>query len=994
MNSCVRIYIQDIPDNCPYLDADGNLYIDLPDKFSLEQERIAEKVNQIGKLQIGGTIGFNAPRTKKNDWIFDYYSNLLKLDAPDPRLFVSVTQGMFPIRQELLQVNGCNAKEWDLELIEYEEHWATKAKEKKLNTIDLGTFTLTKQNIIDRQDEASWSNGMDVIQFPAVDYGKGHSVNQSVIADYRPWHYPLPVLKLGMCEIGYNLECPFLETEIGSQIIMYLVRSDYDNNEELLRQNMFHVQVTDWSKQYLSFNEQSDIIIFTDIIFDPSGGYNIVNGSWSGIGTYTFTFKTRALLLGKWRIEIVKYVPAINGDVVLASQEVSQLPFPKVHEFLIETNEVDLLVGEQVKVKVVHIKDSPGPFNPPRMDFFRTEIASFSNKPIKVSYISGDEIDIAAIIDPDYTLFDLVSGVAHILDGRIDFNEISKTVTIYTPFDANIDEEVIEGYYRINQGYNNIVPHQVRRGETLVTNSRNQNREVLLAFKDSTDSVIDKLSLPESEPLFSMLIDMGGNRPSGRTDIKNPFFEPTYNDLTEVYNGVLFLPQLKDNTDNNRSYKIGPRIMIYAGRVELQHPSGTSPMAMVFEGTGYLVVPYAYQSIDPDRVIVPAITSEFQLIYGDMPNTLWYNGMGGDLYQKFWARMLAEEYNGNVVELSAIITQHNYQEWNFRDEYLARFNGQDFVGRLLLINDFHGCKRSVSKLAVLAQLQSSSDCFGEPVLVCDNHPTLTIEYDDPTYTFIAGGDVESNIESTKIEYRYIDDEEWTEATEISNPTGSFFVKLTQVYEDGCKTKTIMKFVDACGNQPELELTTGFDQNGNPVLFVSVGGIVISEVDTEVITYTINTLDADGEADGSGEEETYTDPIPIEPGDNGIRICVTLNLTYTDDCEGYTETQCLEFFPGTDFGDPPCVWDVEYWQNVSGVNFVDAPTGWSLPDPATADIKYIKKTNQVKRDGRWLVFKVTPTTVNHFGINFAEQRYTFGLITTGNEIEAYHCEPAN
>src|SRR5690606_26458530 len=99
MTECVKIYIRQVPENTPddYLDADGNLSIDLPADFSFTQERVSEKLSDANKFEIGGTYGFSAPRTRKNDWIFSLYTHVLNLDAPPPLVEVVAMQGMSPL---------------------------------------------------------------------------------------------------------------------------------------------------------------------------------------------------------------------------------------------------------------------------------------------------------------------------------------------------------------------------------------------------------------------------------------------------------------------------------------------------------------------------------------------------------------------------------------------------------------------------------------------------------------------------------------------------------------------------------------------------------------------------------------------------------------------------------------------------------------------------------------------------------------------------------
>src|SRR5690606_41939564 len=53
-----------------------------------------------------------------------------------------------------------------------------------------------------------------------------------------------------------------------------------------------------------------------------------------------------------------------------------------------------------------------------------------------------------------------------------------------------------------------------------------------------------------------------------------------------------------DLDDGNKSYDIGPRIGIYAGRITLQKKRGGTILTFVFEGTGYFVTPYVYQIHD------------------------------------------------------------------------------------------------------------------------------------------------------------------------------------------------------------------------------------------------------------------------------------------------------------------------------------------------------------------------------------------------------------
>lgn len=974
---CARLIIQTPPPNTPahYLNALGQLEVDLPDDFSFRQSRVAEELNDLERIEIGGTLGFSINLTPKNDWIAQQKVDVQGMDRPVARYDVVAMNSGTPMRQNVLTFIDGDESSWNVELIDSEDHWLKIAETKKLQDCPLGEVDFTEANVL-----FSWNNPQYVdatvgVAFPPVSFGKLHGQlgQGTIVQDYRPHHHALYVLQQAFCAIGWKFRCPFLETDIGRKIITYILRDDYGQRTDLKELREFSVSTEGW------LVDNGNIVVFDIINFDEGGNYNTTTGIAMGYGEYNFRLQGELSIFPNTisvtiKIEI-EWPDGLTGE--LAAYTITNPGNDSVTESIdLLAENVLIPVGSKVYVKITG-------------SVFAQFQGTFSSESISSGYIEGDTIDLASVIHPDYSLLDFLKGIQHLLKGKIDTRVVQREVWLYTPFDATVDGEDIEGYYHEMETGTDLRPY-LTTGESIKVDPKGKKRYQLVSFKRGQDEMVAAMKLPEDQPLYSKIIDYGEGYEDGSANpSQNPLFEPTRNTIGFAFRGfqLCFLPHMVDNLNQELSFNIGARILIFVGFVDLSvylpHGSG-SPLSpgITLNGTDYDDFPYAYQGVQfttAETDVSSALAlwpdiPEFQLIYGEGNN---------DVFKKFWNRAVLEEFKSPVIERKALLHQLQFESWSFRNEFIAKYRGQDIVARLLSIEDFQGCPKGEVSLMLRPQLQDSTVCYDanlDPDLSdeCLNFPTILFDYDAEAdeYSFSSGGVVNSPILTNTWEWRFVSsDESWqTGIPLIVEPSESFFIRLTQAYDDGCPPVTVQILVDPCGNAPQLIVSTSFNESGQVVVTAEIGGIITSSYSL-TITYTIN----------DGAPAAYTDPLVDVSG----VICFEATLDYDSACADAVLTKCIsvpgEIAPDDIDGGANGYWVPIYEAAHSGTSYVVA--GYGLPNPAGADEDYIKTHLLVYLNGRKHVYKSVRTQPEHYGINSGTNAIEWSFPVSG-ELEIY------
>lgn len=706
--------------------------LDLTPEFSLRLSKDVETLSDVNELLTVGILPFSVPFSTSNDLVLGRFGTPIIFNQNSEGIEARVLCDGHELPFDTIFYRGKDSsrKAWELEFRRSPNHWLELASEKKLCTIECGSFTLNQANV-----EAGWAQPKfdaagavtDIVRWWLADYGGWVDLEEppqftdppekSVwVEDLRPMFSVPELLRLGFCEIGWTLQGLIFETPYVTALWDYILKRDYyaesRGGTAILK---LRNTVSD-----LEFGAVIPTVPLTDIDYDPGG-----NAVSAGVGIYWPAIAAPLPFRCKYKFCFQGFIENTTGaDVAIAGLVLEYQFGPALsdpNQTLVatiaagDTAYLDICVTAtmnpgQVGWLVFGSAGAPGVF---AKKGYRVTI-----EPDTQSLIRGDVVDLKRLIDCDYTLLDRLKGFLQLIDGRVETDWNTKTVTVYPYKTADVYGDSTPGF--IDESEVIDLRGKVVCDSIKLTPVKNElRRYTRLQFRDSTDALIQDID--PIEPFHSRKILNGLELPDQIEERENVFWEPTIERQSESLKQISisavfpfpttitcdlpYFPAMLDNLDGNRSFNILPRIFFAFGLIE---QSGTNTLSggrtgLYFEGDPVTEIGYATQARTFNISSTTPPHLDASVVFGTLPS---------DLYVTFYLGLSQLNSAGMYGDLLVMMGMNEWQAWNFRKRFLFEYEGRPVIAIGERVRDFAPATDLSTPLRVLVEPNTSDCCNG------------------------------------------------------------------------------------------------------------------------------------------------------------------------------------------------------------------------------------------------------------------------------------------
>jgi len=735
-------------DNTPtdYLTG-GESQFDFTDDIVLND--VAQELNEVGSLKESGIISTSLPKTQKNRFFVQQYAS-----KPNSDIFeipVRIWVDGYQVNENIIRSNGGNDRFWEIEFVAY--NWVYKAKREKLCSINGYSPYIFQESYVDAQSNLEQGQGVsNGIVFPLANYGGFHKLNgvsfEETFLDYRPWFYLYKLMKTAMCYCGVNFVCPYLESDMGKALIVYLsggekwdhgyngALSYFPSNLELPCCDKYAFRAYNNATQALTGSPASFPLTGHKVLLQndsTGGGYDTggaLNQSAASIfgaaGFWDTTNSKHYYMRGVWNYYAVLYLTA-SADVTVDIKMEMDASVSYLTTQPLETKTVLLKAGVQQRIeyrcKIYQHTPTIGyaltiaPYNvAPTITvgtgtflegigetvMLASNFQTTNTSPLTINYNNVTSATIVfpqSYIHPDLTIMELIEGFAHVLGAKLDYDPATNTVKMLTDFDTYITGDYVQGFYNAGQVDFDLTGRELCETRNVKIARDTPPCTVSYGFKKSTDEYIQDKS--GDEP-FERTVNLKPKFPKceDETEDRNPLFEPTLDkqidEIKPATGTAPIVPVLLDNLSGALSTSIGARIAVYYGPVnqKLTTTSATNRTFRRFWGGSagdHAVVFYASQYPTLPVSEVGGVTT---FLKGLRP-VLSYGPSQESLYV-FHRKELLTEILGKEIQADYFIKGlYEWRELNFRRSYIIRDN--DNPRRYYLIEkEYDPCSRKAT----------------------------------------------------------------------------------------------------------------------------------------------------------------------------------------------------------------------------------------------------------------------------------------------------------
>lgn len=791
-----------------YIEADDYIYLDINQEDPrnlLNITRQLNELNDVNKINLDIYYTLELLKTEKNITVLE--------NIYHPNTFNRATQ---PIDIEVLIENVVytdvvlyikDVKEFiQVDINFHYYHWANRFKQLKINEISIPDWSYTIQGVQTSAVE-KWLDGTFGFVYPLIDYGRLISIYGAYgdgylptfytpLQFYRPFVFITYILKQAFCDIGWFLQSPILFSNFGRKLIAYLIKQDYgivesitDLDVNLTLNESFAMPIFNYPSGKRTFNSPF-------LFIGATGNLNYVKKVWNlnayyeGVGVVDIEGEIR---INAWKDGRTVYIALVREPKKYGTPyhyNNSQFPrYPKEfalvsEEFYIEkAHDAESYVSLSISLKNVTITDGEYLFvyvhscakgtasygfcnesKEPGVDFFP---GSFLNiKGVRKLPLQNEVVKWSDMASDDIVL-NLLKGVIHQLNLKILTNRELKTVKLLQPYEINLFEEELEGFFTEEIEQLDFICDS----EQVIVPAKDSKRYLNVSFKNSTDPYIEKLGLKTE--LFSYKDDLGSEYLD--TDVeeyKNPFFEPTADNVKprEAENAInrqIRIPTIGENkiTDklNDLTWDIAPRILVWFGNVGQSLNSNPYKNPQV----NYDILAQTSPLINFASQFAPIeITAHNSTDFGTVSKALYYNIFGLEstynnnfentnfLYKLLYRRFIHETKYNIEVNILRFFTIDEFDAITFRKKYLIYYKGEPVLTRLNKLVDFNSCYEIPISVELKAVNVEEGICeYADEVYEGTCNSRLRIEYtrdyDTNCYTFQVSGyadDVITDIE--------------------------------------------------------------------------------------------------------------------------------------------------------------------------------------------------------------------------------------------------------
>jgi len=418
--------------------------------------------------------------------------------------------------------------------------WAKLAKAKKLKDVDYGESGLIVQDtnsiaINHAVGGKAYTDGGRIWRFPLeLNHDDVTDKWYLDINERRPLVYLTAVLKKTFASIGYYFDCPFLESEAGRRILVYILDDKY--NDYFPKTTMETTSVVDDDVPgtlVRPLAPRNTTVVDGKWVFlmNPNGDFDGNTYRNHGIVESSFLFKFKVVKLPGFVSDITWRFELCSGDEVVAETDVTwNLNSEDEHtvelfaEHYVSPNRKPLQVRYYIlKDGVKKVATSDGS---PLGAVTPLEI-SFKVVPKKAYIKEGMSYNVEKLFQGSDTLWDITIGFAEAIFGMVTVDYNKMKISIHSPFDAYYHGTKIDGYYT---QINRVVERIKEFGSNIESDQRELSRYIELGFKASNDINIPKGEEKEGfqkSGFFGSFIDFGEKYRSDREPFINTYFEPT-----------------------------------------------------------------------------------------------------------------------------------------------------------------------------------------------------------------------------------------------------------------------------------------------------------------------------------------------------------------------------------------------------------------------------------------------------------------------------------
>jgi hypothetical protein len=701
----MKDYIQllTVPSNAPsnFLE-NGQLFLDTAEGFSFSITENAAQLTQANDLKGDGLLSIGLPKTPKNLFVFNKYLSPNQASAVfDPLEVVCITGGMKVLPQNLCFFKSASDETEGLGSIEIEllpgnEYWVSKAKNLYLNQIDLGSFQVTVNSILNNWNEdglyidANENNSV----WPVINYGRFMRPQDDfygiMIEDLRPLISMHGLLKQGFKAIGYKFQSPLTGAEWFNRLWVYELAEKLDYEDR-------GVEFQGYTRNLSSQAAGGQFIFgphvplnFPDRINDPSDGFSQQDvetvpqvGSYEAtMWQYTrpgnsdfrsvLTFRVSSSLFGAYDtffdVALYSYPDQERLDIepnIEIPQGANFADVEVVFNFNVEFGQRVYLAIEAVHGSITGLNIT--------LDILAG--AEWQLSPESDQIYPGDTVPTGQLLHPERTFFEFLKGCAHLFFGKIEEDREARTITIFPPERTRVFEDEIEGFFLSRDNFKDLSEYIVDGSEEIQIEDEETARFVRLSFADSDCGFINAEELEDEAPLYSRLVDLG----EGEDRIEryeNPHFEPTAN--IDFYRRSI--PAMWEETKPEApGLKIGPRVLYCVGNVDMKIGATTveESSAWVFET--YELKKILYFGQEPRRPYLDGgatVVSDKSVVYqATEENEL-------DLFKMFWKfKVWQLNYSKNYI-YTAVLPFEVFDSISFRQLVFVAYRQTVLAGSL------------------------------------------------------------------------------------------------------------------------------------------------------------------------------------------------------------------------------------------------------------------------------------------------------------------------
>lgn len=925
--SCVRISIF-ATNNVPPIYRDGDVLVfDTTPDFDIKLSRYVEEMTNLNKIKVDGVLGFDLPSTPKNDTVLKKYVDPHNSTTKKTPLTVQVwANSMHYLRFHDMYVVRYKNNTYSCELRAGSEHWIAA-----LSTMNLTDIKYTNEEKI-KYDEATvteynlkdaYEDGEFGIRFPMINFGKFTFKEQGLqLPDFRPMLSVLWILQRGFCKAGWKFRSSVLETDWGRRLITYVLDKNFGSDYsklKLLRANLMRdsTQNTPIAQGGNGQTVSFDKVIQNDGEFWDQSYVYAQPGFYKGAGIFDINLKLfvkatkKVVTIGSERkmdIRVEMRLRTPYGLDILINQAEYTFSFSfaaNVYRFTsleINMQDVQIDAGNELYFRFYWSTSmEPNNYEIQILDQFEHREVKYATQltinPTKGFLQRGDEYLIESFVRKDKFL-DFLKGVTHLVNGKFHTDFQKNEVWLYPSYNVKLwEDEFAEGYFT-NDVNVDLTDISVCDSEDIENPDSLLKRYFKLKFKGDGDAAIKKFIGEEKGKEYLSYNHLNGEQYENETEIyENPYFEPTYNGIVDgldVTTGApVDMPFMMDNVDIENpkaTFEVQPRILYWASLLSQRHVTSltgwpddmTYSQIRIFDEQIVYNLPTAWQDSEDQEYSRLAGGSDLSPTYPEKATRDQNVSYGiklnnKDLYHFFYQQYFAEMKNGSSIEMLMLLTAPNFLNFSFRNCYTFKALGRTVVGRLISIKDFNYCGVVSTPCLFMPTIVAVDSCAiipeeGVPEKFCrGNAPTLIITKSGNCYNFSMGGSNVSPISSVTYEYRYVSTNTWINAASICDPEDGFEARMIVDYGDDCPTISRYRFVDACGNSPEINATYNYNDN---CFTAEVIGLFTSTSHTTVIEYS---------ADNGDTWLPYVEGECVEVPEGVTLIKIRATVTYPDGC---------------------------------------------------------------------------------------------------------------